>query len=211
MKFKFTKVFFTGLVLFISHFSQAALITHNGSDFTESLTPPFGTVTDVVGEFYINWGVDYSFGNQEGVFNDPPAALCGINLSGECDLITDADGRIVDLGTTSQSFTSFVSVTAGNASAGTLLLEVFDISMSSLGSATNGTSGTSTFSVDRLGIADIAFFRVSGNDTWGLKSVSIEAPVSNAPAPINDVPAPATLGLFVMGMFVLGKRRLAKR
>ena len=206
MKYRFLKTLFAGLILSASSLTHAALVTHNGSDFTDAQTPAFGTLADAVGEFYIDWGVDYSYGNQEGVFNDPPAALCGINGSGVCDLLTAVDARIVGLGTTDQAFTSFVSVTAGNSAAGTLLLEVFDISMNLLGSALNPGSGASTFSVDRAGVSDIAFFRVSGDDTWGLRTVSIEAPTGAV-----DVPEPTSLAVLALGLLAMGSRRFAKK
>ena len=197
------KATFAGLILSVSGFANAGLITHEGNDWTESLTPPFGTLTTSVDDFFIDYGVDYTFGNSEGVFSDPPNALCGINASGVCDLLTAVDGQIVDLGTTNQSFTSFISVTAGNAAQGTLLLEIFDISMNLLDTVVNGSSGTSSFSLDRGGVFDIAFFRVSGNDTWGLTAVSIESPMS-------EVPEPSTLAIFALGIMGLASRRFKK-
>ena len=207
MKKIILKAAFVGATLLTSTWASAALITHNADEFTNTFTSPFGVLADPVGEFFIDSGVNYSFGNVEGVFTDPPAALCGINVMGECDLLTAVDAQIVALGTTNQGFTSFVSVTAGGSSANTLLLEVFNDSMDLLGSATNVNGGVDTFSVDLSNVFEIAFFRVSGDDTWGLQTVSIETPVSDGHV---DVSTPATLAIFSLGVFGLAARRFKK-
>lgn len=201
MKMSFIKAALASIAISASSFASAGLITHQGSDWTEATTPAFGTLTTSVDEFFIDYGVDYTFGNTEGVFVDPPNALCGINSSGDCDLLTAVDGRIVDLGTTNQSSTSFISVVAGSSAQGTLLLEVFDLSMNLLGSATNTANGASAFSVDRNGAFDIAYFRVSGNDTWGLRSVTIESPL------VAQVTEPSTFAILMLSMLGLASRR----
>src|ERR1041385_3292620 len=68
----------------------------------------------VVGAKTIAFGVDYSFGNVEGIFDDPPLAFGGVAAGGKMDLLAGVDARIVTLNSLSQGLTDFVSVTAGN-------------------------------------------------------------------------------------------------
>ncbi len=186
---------------------KAALITHTPGDRVPPVVVSPGSVAagGVVGTNYIAFGVDYTFGGQEGVFNDLPLAFGGVNGSNVVDLLAPVDGKIVLLNTTTQGLTNFVSVLAGDAGAGNLLLSVFDVNGNLLGTATNG-NGVTTFSVNRPGF-DIASFRVStpAGDTFGVRRVTIEAPISAA------VPEPATLAVFgLMGAAGFGyvRRRL---
>ena len=188
----------SALALSLGASASAAVITHEANEFGGAQTGPFGVLAEAVGTAFIGSGVDYTFGNLEGVFNDPPEAFCGINAAGECDLVTDVDGRIVETGTTDQGLTNFVEVLAGRAAADTLTLSVFDIAMNLLGTATNSDGGTSLFSVSTAGF-DIAFFSVSGADSYGVQSVSIEEAIG-----VSAVPLPAALPLLLVGLGGLG-------
>ena len=187
--------------------AHAALVTHSAQDWTGALTPPFGSLVEAVDDFFIGSGVDYTFGNTEGVFSDPPEALCGINAAGVCDLVTAVDGRIVDLGTTNQAFTSYIMAEAGFAAEGTLTLEAFDIDGNLLASALNGPplgpNGRTTMEIDLGGSYSIAWFRISGDDSWGMNTLTIESPVA--------APEPASLALLGLGLLGVGfgRRKLA--
>lgn len=183
--------------------ASAATLTHSGSDFGGTLTSPFGLLAEEAGTAFLDFGVDYSYGNVEGVFNDPPISFCGINLSGICDLVTDVDGRIVETGTTDQGLTNFVEVTAGNAAPNTLTLSVFDIGMNLIGEALNVNGGSDTFSF-LSGDFDIAFFSVSGDDTYGVRTVTIEEAIAAGDPPPAPVPLPAALPLLLLGLGGLG-------
>ena len=195
-----------GLLVFGAN-ANAALITHSAQDWTGPITPAFGGVVagGVVGDFFIGSGVDYTFGNAEAVFSDPPSALCGLNGAGGCDLVSDVDGRIVVAGTLDLGVTSLLTVEAGFAAAGSLLLEVFDINNVLIATAVNGLplgpEGRTTLTVDRGGLFDIAFFRVSGADTYGVNTVTLEGP--------RAVPEPAIVGLLGLGLLGLALRRRA--
>lgn len=186
--------------------ANAALVTHSAKDFTKSLTPPFNQLTEPVGTFFINKGVDYSFGNTEGVFNDPPEALCGINTNNICDLLTAVDGRIVQLNTTNQGFARYLFVEAGFADPGTLTLTAFDINMNIIDQVLNdfpvGPNGRTTMTIDRGNIYNIAFFRVSGFDSYGVNTVRIDI----VPEPLTILGV--TTGL-AFGTFF--KRKLSKK
>ena len=101
------------------------------------------------------------------------------------DLVTDVDGAIVGLGTTTQARTSYLSIEAGYAADGSLLLEVFDLNGTLIASVLNGPPagphGRTTMTIDRGGVYDIAFFRVSGNDSYGVNQVDMEQPVIPVP------------------------------
>lgn len=112
--------------------------------------------------------------------------------------MSDVDGRIVETGTTNQGLTNFVEVLAGISDAGTLTLSVFDLEMNLLGTSTNPSRGTSLFSVSTAGF-DIAFFSVSGADTYGVQTVSIEEAIG-----VSEVPLPAALPLLLVGLGGLG-------
>jgi hypothetical protein len=169
-------------------------------------TTPFGTVTpgNEAGTRYKDFGVVYDDATAVATFFDPPPAFGGINGGGIVDLLTPVTGRIVLLGTTTQGLTSSVLVTAGNAGAGDLLLEVFNINYFLLNSAQNVVGGFSSFGISRS-MSDIAYFRVSTptGDTFGVDEITIETPIG--------VPEPATtlmaLGLAVSAILAWSRLR----
>jgi len=175
--------------------AQAGLISHVPNDMVPPVvkTPPFGVLAGggIVGTAGIDFGVDYSYGGIEGIFDNgvgDEGAIGGINAGNVLDLVTDVDGAIVALGTTTQARTSYLSVEAGHAANGSLLLEVFDKNGILITSALNGLPagphGRTTMTIDRGGVYDIAFFRVSGNDTYGVNQIDMEQPVIPAPGAI---------------------------
>ncbi len=192
-------------LLIIGANANAALLTHSAQDWTGTVTPPFGALVagGVVGDFFIGSGVDYTYGNTEAVFSDPPLALCGLNGSDACDLVSDVDGQIVVAGSLDAGVTSFISIEAGFAAAGSLLLEAFEINEVLITSAINGApagpNGRTTLTIDRGGLFDIAFFRVSGADTYGVNTVTVEGP--------QAIPEPAIIGLLGLGLLGLSLRR----
>jgi len=184
---RLTIVAFSLMLPFTS--ANADLVSHAAADFGGALTPAFGALADPVG---VLDGADYSWGGVEGVFNDPPEAICGINGAGICDLVTAVDAMVLGLADT-------IFVEAGFAGAGSLLLEVWDSGMNLIGSVANGPpagpNGRLTFFIDRGGLYDIAYYRVSGNDTFGVNYVEME------------IPEPGTLALLGLGLFGIGMAR----
>lgn len=181
--------------------ANAALLTHSASDFTGTLNQ------DSVGTFFIDEGADYTFGNNEQVFNDPPFAICGAEPT--CDLLTDVDARVVTPGTVAQGFASYVMVEAGFASDGSLTLTAYDIAMAVIGTALNGPpagpNGRTTMTIDRGGMYDIAYYSISGTDSYGVNYVELDVVGAT-------VPIPAALPLLAGGLAVLtalGRRRPA--
>src|SRR5689334_21253741 len=62
-----------------------------------AVSPIFGGVVagGTAGTNYIGFGVDFSYGGTEGIFNDPPLAFGGVSGSNIIDLLSPVDGRIV--------------------------------------------------------------------------------------------------------------------
>jgi hypothetical protein len=178
--------------------STATATTISANAWPGALTPPFGALVAPVGGFYVGQGVDFSFGAVEGVFNDGGAyAYCGINAAGNCDLLTAVDGAFVDL-------VDSVFVEAGFANPGALTLEVFGTGLNLLASMPlnppPGPNGRWTAQIDRGGLNDIAYFRVSGSDSFGVNTLTF-----------NAVPEPATLALFGTGLAAIARRRMRRK
>lgn len=176
--------------------ASAALITVSPGSSPVAEGIAFGPVAEVAGESYIDFGIDFSWGGDEGVFSDPPAAWGGVNGSGEVDLLSPVDGRIVVEGTTTQGVTSYFYAEAGISDPGSLTLQLFDLFMNEIASILNGDpqgdNGRTTFSYSGAGIA---FFRIFGDDTFGVTQIRLETPVA---ANIAPIPLPAT-GLLLLG------------
>ena len=199
------------LCLLVAGAAQAALVTHVPDDVVPPVvvSPAFGALAPggAVGTAAIAYGVDYSWGNVEGIFSDPPLAFGGVNGSGDIDLVSDVDGAIVALGTTAPALTSYIMVEAGFAAEGSLLLEVFDSGANLITSVANGPPtgphGRQTMTIDRLGVYDIAYFRVSGNDDYGVNQVDIESPLGGGPV----IPAPGAILLAGIGASLVAHLR----
>lgn len=185
--------------------SFAQVVTHSGDQLVAngvSPTPAVGLLVEAVGTQAIQFGVDYSSGNVEGIFIDGGThALCGINSVGTCNLLTAVDGRIVVLGTTNQGFTNFINLIAGDSDPGGLTLSVFDQSGTLLQTAT-GAGFLGPFSITRSAF-DIASFSIGGNDSFGVQSVSIETPMA-AVRQVAAVPEPATWAMMLIGFGSIG-------
>jgi hypothetical protein len=185
--------------------ASAAIIAFVPGDRPVAVGTAFGPVAEVVGAAFTDFGVDFTPGNDEGIFDDPPLAFGGVNAAGEVDLVTDVDGRIVVPGTLTASVTSYFYAEAGDAATGSLTLSVFDTDGNLLASVPNGPStganGNTTFEITRA-IADIASFRISGADTYGVNEIRLETPGGDVP-----VPAPGALALFGLGLAGLALSR----
>ncbi|MCL1475505.1 PEP-CTERM sorting domain-containing protein [Argonema antarcticum] len=194
--------------------ANAAILSHVPNDRVPPVVQsfPLGALASggEVGDAFIDFGVDYSFGGKEGIFNDGGVvSFSGVNNS-ILDLISPVDGRIVVGGTKNQGLTSLLSIEAGRSAPGDLLLEAFDIQGKLLASVFNGlplgSHGRTTMTIDRGGVFDIAFFKVSTpvGDYFGVNQVDLEAPV------VAAVPEPtSTLGLLALG--TLGAGSMLKR
>jgi hypothetical protein len=160
------------------------------------------------GTGYLGFGVDFSTGGREGVFCDEylgwsctVQAFGGVNRSGDLDLLTGVDGRIVVPGTLAQGLTSQIYAEAGYAAAGALLLTVYDIDGNDIGHVLNGNPtgphGRTTFSIIAPG-ATIASFAISspGADGFGVDVIALATPIG--------IPEPGSLALIGAGVLGLG-------
>lgn len=185
--------------------ANAALVSTDANAVAGvALTSPFGALNQAVGAATISTGIDFTFGNVEGIFDDSSAnAFCGINGAGNCDLISAVDGRIVLLNSLTQGLTDYFYAEAGNSAIGSLTLSVFDVNNNLLTSALNGLpngdNGRTTFEISRAS-ADIAFFSISGGDTFGVNEIRIETPLGG----VGAVPEPATWAFMIFGFGAIG-------
>ena len=175
----------------------AAPITVSPGDAPVAVSPAFGPVTEVVGDAYIDFGLDFSWGGDEGVFDDFPLAWGGVNANGDVDLLSPVDGRIVVEGTTTQGVTDYFFAEAGFADDGTLTLKLFDLMMNEIASILNGPPlGDNLRTTFEYSGAGIAYFSISGNDTFGVDQIRLNAPV--AAGGVSPIPLPAG-GLLLLG------------
>jgi hypothetical protein len=173
-----------------------------GSNGAVAVSPPFGALAagGTLGTNYINFGVDFSYGGVEGIFNDTPLAFAGVNGSNKLDLLSPVDGRIVVPGSLNQGVTDFFSAEAGFAANGTLELSVFGLTGNLLATAFNGLplgpDNRTTFSISTPGIA---FFLISdpGADTFGVDQIILDTPVA-------ATPLPSTWTMLIAGFVGLG-------
>ncbi len=163
------------------------------------LTEPFGSLNVPVEAFYLSEGFNFTFGNKEGVFDDGPSfGICGINSGNICDLVSAVDAQIVHPNTTIQGLTNFLFAEAGNSDEGTLTLTAFDINLNVVATALNGqplgSSNNTTFTIDRGGLFDIAFFSISGGDTFGVNIVTT-GDIQKVPGPLPILGFASALGV----------------
>lgn len=149
----------------------------------------FGSAACVLAAQYKTGGIVFTaFAGGHGCapFNDGGAvdAWSGLNSGGILDLVSPVDVQIVTPGTTSQATTSKVTVEAGFAADGDLLLSVYDSSFTLITSRVNGLDGLGPNgrSLITISAAGIAFFRVSTPvvDTFGVDSITITTPAAAA-------------------------------
>lgn len=175
----------------MSGLARADIISHVPNDGVPPVvkSPPGDPVAvgGIVGAAFIGYGVDYSYGNKEGIFDNgggDEGAFSGLDASDVLDLLSPVDAKIVVPGTTTPGVTSYLSVEAGISDDGNLLLEVFNTTGQLITSVPNGpplgTHGRTTMTVDRGGQYDIAAFRVTTlqQDYFGVDQVDIERPKS---------------------------------
>ncbi len=165
------------------------------------LSPTFGAAACAITTQYQNGGVVFLNGAATGAatFSDGSVLFSwgGINSAGIVDLLSPVDVQIVVPGTTTQAATSKVSVEAGFASAGNLLLSVFDSSHHLITTRVNGLDGLGPDgrSLITISAPGIAFFEVStsNGDTFGLNQITIGEVGSTAPPPLPPpLPTPPT-------------------
>lgn len=170
------------------------------ADASVPVSPAFGPLAPggALGTNYIDFGVEFTWGGVEGIFSDPPLAFAGVNASGNLDLVSPVDGRIVAPGTLITSSTTFFYAEAGFAADGSLKLELFDATETLVATLFNGpplgANGRTTFTYSG---APISYFRISGADTFGVNEIRL----SPGTAPI---PEPATWALMIAGFGLIG-------
>jgi hypothetical protein len=182
--------------------------TFGPGDAPVAVSPAFGPVAEVVGTSYIGFGVDFSWGGNEGVFNDPPLAWGGVNGSGIVDLESPVDGRIVVEGTTDQGVTDYFFAEAGFADIGSLTLRLYDVLFNLLAEIPNGlptgANGRTTFEYSGAGIA---YFRIAGDDSFGVNEIRLNTPTAAGDVAPIPLPAAGLLLLGALGGLVALRRR----
>jgi hypothetical protein len=190
---------------------QASTITFTpASNPAVPVSPAFGALVagGALGTNYIAFGVDFTLGGVEGIFNDSPLAFGGVNGSGVVDLLSPVDGRIVVPGTTNQGLTDSFEAEAGFAANGTLLLTVYDIHGNVLATAFNGLplgpNGRTTFAISEP-TPIIAAFSITdpGADSYGVDDITLSTPIG--------VPEPASLSILAVSLLGMGAYRRFRR
>jgi hypothetical protein len=115
--------------------AQATIITPDSFGGPFCLSSAFGSATCGITTEYAAGGL--VFDGAVAVFNDPPDAWGGINGTNVVDLISPVGGYFVMPSSSIFATTGFLSVEIGNAAVGSLLLSVFDVNGSLLGSSLN--------------------------------------------------------------------------
>lgn len=189
----------TALTLMFASSAHAGTIT---PDLVPVPISPFfgavaagGQVTDQFKAF----GVIFSDGVATAIFNDPPLAFGGVNTSGIVDLLAPVNGFLVVPGTTTLTSTNFLSVEAGFAGEGNLLLQVFDVNRVLLGSTVNDDGlGPHDRTLMTLNIPGITFLSVSSpvGDTFGVDQLDFNG------GNLSAVPEPGTL--LLLGSSLIG-------
>jgi hypothetical protein len=163
----------------------------------------------VVGDNFIGFAVDFSFGGVEAIISEPLGLrFLGVNSNGQADFREPVDGRIVQPGTLSQGLTSNLIVQVETRI--NTLIEVFDVDGNLLESAIGAVSSNNNWqhTIDRP-TSDIASFRISQgiNSNFGLEvsRIFLEEPIA---API---PEPTTLLLLMIGLSAVSIRRARRR
>jgi PEP-CTERM motif len=182
------------------------------------LSPSFDVAACSITTEYDSGGVVFNSGTGTATFDDGGAtyAWAGIN-AGIVDLLSPVDVQIVVPGTITQGVTSKVSVEAGFASAGNLLLSVFDSSHNLITSRVNGFDGLGPDgrSLITISASGIAFFEVStpGLDTFGVNQIDIADVTAAGGGGGENVPEPASALLFGTGLvsLVAMRRRALRR
>jgi hypothetical protein len=196
----------------LASMANASVITFTPGDAPVAETPAFGTLAPggILGTNYTAFGVDFSYGGIEGYFDDVPFEFGGINGSNELDLLSPVDGRIVLQNTTTAATTNYFYAEAGFADVGSLTLNLYDTTMTLLASILNGppngVNDRTTFSYSGSGIA---FFKIFGDDTFGVAEIRLNTPtLVDGP---SQVPVPAALPLLAAGLGALGLAGRRKR
>jgi hypothetical protein len=195
----------TALTLMLASSAHAGTITPDL--VVVPVSPAFGTVAagGRVTDQFKAFGVIFSDGVATAIFDDPPLAFGGVNLAGTVDLVTPVNGFLVVPGTTTLTSTNFLSVEAGVAGEGNLLLQVFDVNRLFLGSTVNDDGlGPHDRTLMTLNIPGMTFFSVSSpvGDTFGVNQLDFNG------GELGAVPEPGTfllLGSSLIGL--VGYRR----
>ncbi len=176
------------LLLAVSAFGNT-VVTPDSDGGPYCLSPAFGAAACAITTQYSASGVVFSTPVGTAVFNDPPHAWGGINGLGDVDLLAPVDVTI--LGTT-----NFLSVEAGFAADGSLLLTAYDSLGNVIGTRVNGLDGLGPNgrTLMTLSLAGIHSFSVStpGQDTFGVDQIEL--------GQISNVPEPGSLMLFGSGL-----------
>lgn len=183
--------------------AQAAIV--KPGDVAVPVSPAFGAVAPggLVTNQYNGLGVNFS--TPVAIFSDPPLAWSGVNSSNIVDILSPVGGFFTLPGTGTLATTGFLSVEAGNAGVGNLLLEAFDLGGILLGSTVNddglGPAGRTLLTLTLPGIHS---FRVTTpvRDLFGVNQIEFGTLVGR-----GTIPEPSTIALMLAALALASATR----
>jgi hypothetical protein len=156
-------------------------VTPGSIDTSGKVSPPFSEAEYIVRDDYADFGLQFGNAALTAIFNDPPLAWGGVNEDGIVDLLAPVSATVAMPGHGAvRASTTRLSVEAGFADVGTLLLRAYDCNGRIVGRTLNDDGvGPNERTLLSLRGRQLHSFIVSTptGDTFGVPSIKMARPV----------------------------------